>query len=55
MKAGMVPPMLGEMGSRLFMPKKPRKARGTRASSQTKPAFCTKVGVPATILPRIQP
>ncbi len=49
--AAAVEPMCGETVSRLFMPNQPMKASGTRSSSQTKPAFWMKVGVPASILP----
>src|SRR3989338_6023769 len=37
------------------MPNQAAITRGTRIAAQTKPAFWMKVGVPAVILPRIQP
>jgi len=47
--------VFGETVFRLFMPNQHRMDRGTSDSSQAKPAFWIQVGVPAAILPKIQP
>ena len=48
-------PVSGETVFRLFMPNQHRIDSGTSDSSQAKPAFWIQVGVPAAILPKIQP
>src|SRR5687767_13005226 len=45
----------GETVFRLFMPNQHRIDSGTSDSTQAKPAFWIQVGVPASILPKIQP
>ena len=47
--------MSGETVFRLFMPNQHSTDRGTSDSTQAKPAFWIQVGVPAAILPKIQP
>src|SRR5574343_1357201 len=48
-------PISGETVRRLFMLTQARMDIGPRPRTQAKPAFCTKVGVPAGILPNSQP
>ena len=50
-----MPPVSGDTVFRLFMPNQHRIDSGTSDSSQAKPAFWIHVGVPAAILPKIQP
>src|SRR5512133_3374031 len=48
-------PVAGETVLRLFMPNQHRIDSGTSDTTQAKPAFWIHVGVPAAILPKIQP
>ena len=48
-------PVSGDTVFRLFMPSQQRIDSGTSDSTQAKPAFWIQVGVPAGILPKIQP
>ena len=48
-------PVSGETVLRLLMPNQHKSDRGTSDSTQAKPAFWIQVGVPAAILPKIQP
>src|SRR3990167_3406385 len=48
-------PVSGDTVFRLFMPNQARIDRGTSEITQAKPAFWIQVGVPAAILPKIQP
>ena len=48
-------PVAGDTVFRLFMPHQHSTDSGTSDSTQAKPAFWTQVGVPAAILPKIQP
>src|SRR5438094_4392473 len=48
-------PVAGETVFRLFMPNQHSTASGTSDSTHAKPAFWIHVGVPALMLPKIQP